>query len=133
LVFLIGCDAVKKNSSMPASLRIATFNVSMDASNYLPDDQLASAGATALAQALAEQHPQIQAIAEIIQHIRPDILVLNEFDYDPSGQALQSFQRDYLAVSQRGESPIDYPYAYTGPVNTGVMSPFDLNRDGKTS
>lgn len=132
-VILIGCDSVKKNSTEVHALRIATFNVSMDASNYLPGDRLATEGHNALAQALAEQHPQIQAIAEIVQHIRPDILVLNEFDYDPSGQALAQFQRDYLAVSQQGESPIDYAYAYSAPVNTGVMSPFDLNRDGKVA
>ncbi len=129
----IGCDAVKKNSTTVSALRVATFNVSMDASNYLPIDRLAADGHVALTQALQQQHPQIRAIAEIVQHIRPDILVLNEFDYDPSGQALLRFQRDYLAVSQQGESPIDYPYVYAGPVNTGVMSPFDLNRDGKVS
>lgn len=133
--FVAACEPkpMPEAPQKPVSLRIATFNVSMDASNYLPNDQLASAGASALTNALAQQHPQIRAIAEIIQHIRPDILVLNEFDYDPSGQALAQFQADYLAVSQQGESPLTYRYAYTAPVNTGVMSPFDLNRDGRTS
>lgn len=128
-----GPKSMSEANQQPIALRVAAFNVSMDASNYLPNDQLASLGASALTNALSQQHAQIRAIAEIVQHTRPDILVLNEFDYDASGQALSSFQRDYLAVSQQGESPIDYPYAYTAAVNTGVMSPFDLNRDGKVS
>lgn len=128
-----GPKSMSEAKPNPVALRVAVFNVSMDASNYLPADRLAAEGATAVTTALAQQHPQIRAIAEIVQHIRPDILVLNEFDYDPSGQVLGSFQSDYLAVSQRGESPIEYAYAYTAAVNTGVMSPFDLNRDGKVS
>lgn len=133
--FVAACEPKPMSTSdrEPVALRVAAFNVSMDASNYVPNEQLASAGASALANALAQQHPQIRAIAEIIQHTRPDVLVLNEFDYDPSGAAVKSFQRDYLAVSQQGESPIDYPYSYTAAVNTGVMSPYDLNRDGKAS
>ena len=117
----------------PISLRVATFNVSMDASNYLPNDKLAAEGASALTHALANQHPQIQAIAEIIQHVRPDILVLNEFDYVPAEQGIEVFLKDYLAHSQRGESPIDYPYYFIAPVNTGEPSPFDLDQDGHAS
>lgn len=103
----------------------------MDASNYIAAEQWQEAGAQALPEALREGHPQIKAIAEIIQHVRPDILVLNEFDYLPDADVLTKFQQDYLEVSQNGEAPIVYPYSYTAPVNTGRASPFDLNRDGK--
>lgn len=129
---LVGCDMPPKKDHIvePVALRVATFNVSMDASNYLPYDQLQAQGAQALSTALADQHPQIQAIAEIIQHVRPDILVLNEFDYLPEEQGINVFMRDYLQQSQRGESPIEYPYVYLAPVNTGVASPYDLNGDG---
>ncbi len=129
---LSGCDMPPKKDHIvePVALRVATFNVSMDASNYLDQTQLQQHGAHALAQALTDQHPQIQAIAEIIQHVRPDILVLNEFDYLPEEQGIKVFLRDYLQHSQRGESPIDYPYVYVAPVNTGIPSPFDLNGDG---
>ncbi|MGQ4276924.1 endonuclease/exonuclease/phosphatase family protein [Pseudidiomarina sp. E22-M8] len=123
----------QKKPQAPASLRIATFNVSMDASNYSVAEQWHEAGAHALPRALHEEHPQVKAIAEIIQHIRPDILILNEFDYLPNADVLTKFQQNYLEVSQNGEAPIEYPYSYIAPVNTGRASPFDLNRDGKKS
>lgn len=130
---LSGCDVQEKNYKPPVTLRVATFNVSMDASNYLSADQWQSEGAQALPTALREQHPQVQAIAEIIQHVRPDIIVLNEFDYLPDADVLGIFKREYLAVSQNGEAPIDYPYSFIAPVNTGRPSPFDLDRDGKAT
>lgn len=130
---LSGCDVPKKNAKPPVTLRVATFNVSMDASNYLPAERWQSEGAQALPNALQQQHPQIRAIAEIIQHVRPDIIVLNEFDYLPQAQVLERFQREFLAVSQNGEAPLEYPYSFVAPVNTGRASPFDLNRDGKTT
>ncbi|WP_417659574.1 endonuclease/exonuclease/phosphatase family protein [Pseudidiomarina sp.] len=123
----------KEKINEPVALRVATFNVSMDASNYLAAEELPHQGASALRDALAQQHPQIQAIAEIVQHTRPDVLVLNEFDYIDQQQGIDVFKRDYLAVSQNGESPIDYPYTYIAPVNTGVPSPYDLSGDGNAS
>lgn len=123
----------KEKINPPVSLRVATFNVSMDASNYLSSQDVAAQGAQALQQALATQHPQIKAIAEIIQHTRPDILVLNEFDYLPKQLGIDVFHAAYLQVSQNGESPIDYPYRYVAPVNTGVASPYDLSGDGIAS
>jgi hypothetical protein len=36
----------------------------------------------------------------------------------------------YLAVSQNGAPPIDYPYVYFAPSNTGIASGFDLNNNG---
>ncbi len=134
LVLMIsGCDMPKESDKKPVSLRIATFNVSMDASNYLPADELATDGKTALQNALKNKHPQIKAIAEIIQHVRPDVLVLNEFDYLPSAHGIDVFINDYLQVSQNGEAAIDFPYVFIAPVNTGVASGFDLDRDGLVS
>ena len=71
-------------------------------------------------------------IAAVIQHQRPDLLLLNEFDYDASGDAARAFQEKYLGVSQHGEKPIGYPWFYIAPVNTGVQSGIDLDQDGKT-
>ena len=64
--------------------------------------------------------------------MRPDIVLLNEFDYfaDP-GEAVLPFLQRYLAQGQGGQRPLDYPYFYSAPVNTGVPSGFDLNRDGR--
>jgi 3-phytase len=71
-------------------------------------------------------------VAEIIQRIRPDVLLLNEFDYDASApdQSPGLFQTNFLSVSQNGQAAISYPYRYTAPVNTGISSGFDLNRNG---
>lgn len=131
LFFIQGCQPIDKQDKTVKAFRVATFNVSMDASNYLPAEAVPEIGHNALKEALVEQHPQIKAIAEIIQHTRPDVLVLNEFDYLPPADGIDVFRDNYLAVSQNGESPIDYPYVYLAPVNTGKPSPYDLNRDGQ--
>ncbi|TCO71754.1 endonuclease/exonuclease/phosphatase family protein [Chromatocurvus halotolerans] len=114
------------------SVRIATFNVSMEAGNYLPRDAVPSG--RELAERLADgAHPQIRGIAEILQRVRPDIVLLNEFDYfEQPEAAVLPFLRRYLARGQNGQQPLEYPYFYTAPVNTGVPSGHDLNRDGRS-
>ncbi len=118
----------------PSKLRIATFNVSMEALNYLPSgsDKNTTASSNALAQALEQDHQQIKNIAEIIQRVNPDVILLNEFDgNDSSHQSLKKFLGQYLAKSQHGQTGLNYPYFYQGPVNTGVASGYDLNNDNK--
>lgn len=103
----------------PEPVRFATFNVSLNRSG-LGDlaAELATPGS-----------PQPANVAEIIQRNRPDVLLLNEFDYDP--EALELFRENYLAVSQNGEDPIEYPYAFIAPSNTGEQSGVDLDGDGE--
>ena len=62
------------------TIRIATFNVSMEALNYLPSELGREAKPTGkeLAEALTQNHQQIKNIAEIIQRVKPDIILLNE-------------------------------------------------------
>lgn len=124
--------AVPAMSDERETLRVATFNVSMESSNYLPRGQTPSGDE--LRRALRDDHPQIRNIAEIIQRLRPDILLLNEFDYraDPADH-VEPFLREFLAVGQNGQAPIDYPYYYQAPVNTGVDSGLDLDGDGVAS
>lgn len=74
---------------------------------------------------------QAQKVAAILQRVRPDIVLLNEFDHDPEGRALAGFKAHYLGVGQHGEEPIHYPYHFAAAVNTGVPSGVDLNGDGK--
>ena len=69
-------------------------------------------------------------VAEIIQRQRPDVLLLNEFDHDAEGVALERFQDKFLNIGQQGADPIDYPYAVAFSSNTGVPSGFDLNNNG---
>lgn len=70
-------------------------------------------------------------IAEIIQHVNPDVLFINEFDFDDDGRAANLFKQNYLAVNQNGAGPVDYPYVYVAPSNTGVPSGKDLDNSGR--
>lgn len=122
-------------SQCPTPVRVATFNVSMEAGNYIdkrgPHDALP--GTDILEQHLAHgEHPQMRAVAEIIQRVRPDILLLNEFDYiEPARNGIERFMEHFLAQSQAGQTPIDFPHHYVGPVNTGVLMPVDVDGDGQ--
>lgn len=101
------------------NVRVATFNTS-----------LYSEQAGGLLARLEAGDERARKIAAVIQRQRPDIVLLNEFDYDPEGLAADRFQRDYLGVGQHGEAAITYPYRYLAPVNTGVPSGLDLDRNG---
>ncbi len=115
------------------TVKVATFNVSMEALNYRDhqQDETGNVSQKTLAGALATNHQQIKNIAEIIQRVNPDIILLNEFDYtDDDYQSLKSFIKNYLNQSQHGQQAIEFPYFYQGPVNTGVNSGIDIDGDG---
>ena len=57
-------------------------------------------------------------------------MLLNEFDYVEGGAAVDLFRTNYLLLSQNGAQPIDYPYSFIAPSNTGIPSGFDLDNDG---
>ena len=107
-------------ASDPDSVRFATFNASL---NRFDAGQLITDLST-------PDNAQAANVAEIIQRTAPDIVLINEFDFDPDGTALRLFQDNYLTVPHNGAPAIDYAYSYTAPVNTGVSSGFDLNNDG---
>ena len=73
---------------------------------------------------------QAANVAAILQHTRPDIVLLSDFDYVEGGAAVDEFRANYLLLSQNGAQPIDYPYFFVAPSNTGVPSGFDLDNDG---
>lgn len=129
----IGSKELTSKEADINTLRVATFNVSMEALNYLPyvKGQAPNVVGNELSKALASDHQQIKNIAEIIQRIDPDIILLNEFDReDDSHKSLQSFLSLYLSKGQGTQQGINFPYFYQAPVNTGVPTPFDLNNDG---
>ena len=101
--------------------RFATFNVSLNRSN-------AGDLITELSDSASEQAANI---AEVIQRSQADVLLLNEFDFDEAGEAIDLFRANYLQVSQNGQKPAYYPYVYIAPSNTGIQSGFDLNNDGE--
>jgi hypothetical protein len=104
-----------------AALRIATYNTSLN------DDR-----AGGLIERLEAGDANARKVAAVLQRVRPDIVLLNEFDFDPQHRAADLFQQRYLAVAQPGGGDaLAYPYRYLAPVNTGVPSGFDLDRNGR--
>lgn len=112
----------EEESSSPISVKFASFNVSL----FRPQQgQLKSDMGNS-------QDPQIKMVAEIIQRVRPDILILCEFDYDSASESLGLFQRNYLGISQNGQDTINYPYRKSFSSNTGVPAGLDLDKDGSS-
>ncbi|GAB3816748.1 endonuclease/exonuclease/phosphatase family protein [Tessaracoccus terricola] len=101
-------------------LTVATFNASL---NRDTEGQL-------LADLATSDNQQARNAAETIQRAEADIVLVNEFDHDADGEAARLFSDNYLRVSQNGAPAVDYPYSWSGPVNTGVPSGHDLNNDG---
>ncbi|WP_016697383.1 endonuclease/exonuclease/phosphatase family protein [Actinoalloteichus spitiensis] len=106
----------------PGTVRVATFNTALSGSVE---------GGLAAELSDPAGSEQARLVAEVLQRVRPDIVLLAEFDHDADGSAATTFGRDYLAVPQRGAEPLRYDHRFLGPVNTGVPSGFDLNRDGR--
>jgi endonuclease/exonuclease/phosphatase family metal-dependent hydrolase len=105
-------------------LRIATFNSAMNRKK-----------AGELADDLAQGDSQAKKIAEIIAKVSPDILLLNELDYDQD--TAKRFLDQFLNVTtdstetNKTSSQPPWKYFYAGPVNTGVDSQLDLDANGK--
>ena len=121
MLFVTAGPVHVRADSPPRTLRVASFNtaLSRDALGQLASDLRRT------------DDPQARAIAEVIQRVRPDILLLNEFDFDATRDTIRSFQTNYLAASQHGAEPITYPYVCVPRVNTGVPAAEDLDRDGE--
>ena len=106
--------------AMTPPLRVATYNTSL----Y----EETSGGLVAQ---LRAGDADARRIAAVLQQVRPDVVLLNEFDYDAAGEAADLFQERYLEVAQPGGGdPLHYPYRHLAPVNTGVPSGLDLDRSG---
>jgi 3-phytase/alkaline phosphatase D len=108
------------NGGPPPEVRFATFNASLNRFN---------AGDLA-AELSAPGSAQPDVIAEIIQRVRPDVLLINEFDFDAGNVALDGFQDNYLSVAHGTAAPITYLHRYTAPSNTGIPSGLDLDNSG---
>ncbi len=103
-------------------IRFATFNVSLNRKN----------AGDLISELDAGNSHKARQLAEVIQRIRPHVILLNEIDYDRGGRSVELFRDKYLGVSQNGQPAIGYPHMFVGPVNTGIPSGLDLNNDGKT-
>ena len=106
------------------TLRVATFNASLS--------PFSRGGLEA--QFADPADPQARAIAEIVQRVDPDVLLINEFNFDENqggeSRALALFMENFLEVPQNGAAPIHFDHVFLAPSNTGVASGFDLDNDG---
>ena len=112
-------DAVKSQT-----IRVATFNCSLNrnkSGELLSDLQTGN-------------NKQAREVAAILRTVRPDIVLLNEFDYDAAGASIDAFCKEYLeAAGDWTDQPsLRLEHRFSGPVNTGVASGLDLDHDGKT-
>ena len=105
--------------AMP-SVRFATYNTSL----YSDDDG-------GLIKRLQGDDADARKIAAVLQRVRADVVLLNEFDYDRDGRAADLFQHKYLGVGQHGGTALHYPFRYFAEVNTGVASGLDIDGDGQ--
>jgi len=125
LLVLLALTATAR-AEEPAEIRVATFNVHDIRSDEIRDPN----------------SPRLKQLAEIIQRIRPDVLLINEIAYDmpgapgvpegaDPGQNAELFVKNFLAVAQADDvEPLSYN-VFMGPTNTGMPSGFDLNNDGR--
>lgn len=95
-------------------LRVATYNteLSRDGPGLLHRD-IAS-----------EENEQVEAVAHVIAVNQPDVILLQNIDYDHDLLALRAL-RD--RVSAYGH---DMPYGFANPPNTGIATRLDMNGDG---
>jgi hypothetical protein len=119
-------QAGKRAGGQTASLRVATFNLEDVRTGAL----------------LRNDDPRCRRLAEVIQRVRPNVILLNEIAYDmpgapdvgpgeEPGQNARRFAEHYLAVSQApGLEPLRFT-AFMAPSNTGMPSGFDLDHSGE--
>ncbi len=120
-------ETLNNPESTSDSIRFMTFNSALS-------DRRTAEGQ--LIEILQEPDYELaQNNAAIIQYLRPDVLLLQEFDYDLNGEGIRLFQENYLEVPQQKDGfelePIQYNYVYIPSTNTGELAPVDLNNDGQ--
>ncbi len=117
------CSLVEAQEPKPPhTIRFATFNASLNRDK----------AGTLIRDLSTPENVQARNVAEIIQRVQPDVLLINEFDYDAAGEAQKLFQKNYLSRAQNDAEPITFPHSFSAEVNTGVPSGHDLDGDGKT-
>lgn len=108
-------------SLLPAkTIRVCTYNASLWQTSEGRLSALLRPGTFAPA----------KQIAEVVQILEPDVLLLNEFDFDANGTAASRMNDKYFKVSQNGRAIQDYPYRYVAISNTGIHSGFDFDNNG---
>ena len=101
------------------SVRFATFNIAMGLQS---ESELYE-------RLISGEDERLKKAAAIIQQVRPDVLLLNEFDYFELDATL-IFIKKYLETPQFGNRAISFDHSLNGAVNTGSDSGLDLNNNG---
>jgi hypothetical protein len=120
VLFAVFCALVLAPAAQAkdADVRFSTFNASLNR-NFA--GQL-------VADLTTPNNQQAKNVAETIQRYRPDVMLINEFDFAPA--AVELFRDNYLEVSQNGAAPIQYEFSFIAPSNTGIPSGKDFSNDG---
>ncbi len=116
LLFFTGCDDLPDASAERAAdtIRIASYNT-----------HLARGEVGKLITELKDGSAQVDAVVRVIALANPDILLVNELDYDNEREALKLFQE------RLADAGVEYAYSFVAPVNTGKPTKLDLTGDGK--
>ncbi len=103
--------------ALPASgetLRIATYNI-----------ELSRDGPGLLLRDLTRGDAQADAAAQMITDVAPDVILLQNVDYDLEGRALTAL-RDLIA-----DKGMNYPVMFALMPNTGMATGLDMDGDGR--
>ena len=120
---LAAVGAGSASSNAQSTVRFATFNASLNRSaEGLLVEHLSNPNVDDVFRRQAKN------VAEVVQRVRPDVLLINEFDFDPAAVGL--FHDNFLQVSQNGAAPIKYRYSFIAPSNTGIPTGKDLDNNG---
>jgi len=111
----------EKVPTKEGDVRVATFNAYLNRSTEGQLYKDLSSG----------QDSQIKNVTDIIQQVNPDVILINEFDYNATAN-VDLLKSKYFEVAQgENSSGIVYPYYYVAESNTGIQSGKDYNGDGK--
>ena len=111
----------RRSAGAEPVVRVATFNVAL----HRP------APGALLAELRGGGSAAGKQLAEIVQRVQPDLLLLCEVDRDEAAAAAAVFADEYLAVGQGGQPGLRFEYRCCAPSNTGEPSGRDLDGDGK--
>lgn len=108
----------RPNAKRAQHLRFATFNVSLFGKK--PGQIIARVG--------DPTNQQVQQILDTLTDANPDVVLINELDYDPAGKAADALARR-LSLALPEQAPF---VAQAFPSNTGIPTGFDVLGKGRT-
>ncbi|WOI56104.1 endonuclease/exonuclease/phosphatase family protein [Palleronia sp. LCG004] len=97
-------------------LRIATFNTG-----------LSSRGPGLMLRDILEPSERVGIVTRIVAETAPDILVLQDVDWDAGGTGLAA-----LAEAIVEDGGPDYPHSFAARPNAGLLTDLDMDGDGRT-